>query len=977
MKHLMPFILFLLFIGVLTDSILAQKRPVDYVNPFIGTGGHGHTFPGATVPFGMVQLSPDTRTEGWDAASGYHYSDSTILGVSHTHLNGTGVNDLCDILITPMGFTREQVSKRVHQTKNFASHFQHKNEVAKVGYYKTYLDDLNIQVELTASERVGFHRYRFSDTVKTVAIFINLHHRDITLESTTRSRFNRIDKDNTHTSFLGKRISSSWAKNQHLYYNIEVNAFANGVYSTPSDLSILHGESVWFFDVSKTHELLLKVALSPVSEENAAANMQAEIPHWDFDKTRQEAEDKWSKYLNRIQIEGGTEDQRTIFYTALYHTLIHPSISQDVNGDYRGLDNKVYNSQTFKYHSIFSLWDTYRAAHPLYTILCPEKVPDFINGFIDDFEKAGHLPVWNFSGNETWCMIGNHSIPVIADAYLKGIRGFDAEKALNAMIKTVNRDTFGLKAYREKGYIPADTEGESVSKTLEYAYDDYCIAQIASALKKEDIYRKYIQRSQNWKNIFNPKTGFFQAKINETFLEPFNPREVNIHYTEGNSWQYAFAVQHDIYGLIEILGGCEKFETNLDAFFNAPSETTGRDQVDITGLIGQYAHGNEPSHHIAYLYNYIGKPYKTQRLIRQIMNNFYKIAPDGLIGNEDCGQMSAWFVLSSLGQYPVNPCGIEFEAGVSVFKNIKMQTAKDSFNYDFNKNNTFVYKNGDTILYKEKGFTANWKEPILKFNQPFALDMGEKSFTIAVPFIAKGKKLFRDKQFIELGTAEHESAIFYTTDGSDPRRSGVQYLQPIEISDSKTFKFVTARKFPINLNIHYSKVAIAHFQKIYRTTTIILKNPPAPQYSGNSLDALVDSEIGTAQWQLGGWQGFEGVDIEAIIDLKHETDFNRVVLRCIEDHNAWIFAPTEIQVFISHDGQNFELFSSQTPDFKENTDGTSRMNREGVRIRDLGIKKKGSARYIKLIAKPVNPIPAWHKGAGGKGWIFADEILID
>jgi predicted alpha-1,2-mannosidase len=962
MKYLIPFLL-------LPFSIIAQKRPVDYVNPFIGTGGHGHTFPGATVPFGMVQLSPDTRTEGWDAASGYHYSDSTILGFSHTHLNGTGVNDLCDVLITPS----------VKDIQGGSLTFNHKYENAKAGFYSLDFIDEKFKVELTSTERVGFHRYKFDKTAQTVYLNVLLNARNEIINSNYR-----VLRDDKITGYISQ---NAWAKQRFLAFCIESNSNfetigLSHIIGKKNGAEVVDSSSynkkrfMLKFDVSKTHEILLKVALSPVSEENAAENMQAEIPHWDFDKTHQEAEAKWSKYLNRIQIEGGSEDQRTIFYTALYHTLIHPSVSQDVNGDYRGLDNKVYNSHTFQYHSIFSLWDTYRAAHPLYTILCPEKVPDFINGFLDDFEKSGHLPVWNFPGNETWCMIGNHSIPVIADAYLKGIRGFDAEKALNAMIKTVNRDTFGLKAYREKGYIPADTEGESVSKTLEYAYDDYCIAQMARALNKENIYSEYIKRSQNWKNIFNPKTGFFQAKINETFVEPFNPREVNIHYTEGNAWQYAFAVQHDIFGLMSMHGGYENFHEKLDAFFNAPSETTGRDQVDITGLIGQYAHGNEPSHHIAYLYNYLGyrpdyagKPDKknTGQILEQIMTNFYKNAPDGLIGNEDCGQMSAWFVLSSLGQYPVNPCGIEYVSGFSIFKNIKIQTTKDTFNYDFNKNHTLVYNNGDTTLYTEKGFTAHWKDPFLKF-KPMP-DFYERIFTVAVPFISKGTKLFKNKQFIELNSAEKESAIFYTTDGSDPRKSGIQYNEPIDISDSKTFKFVTARKFSDNLNIHYSKIATAHFKKIQQTKTITLKNPPAPQFFGGATDALVDGEMGTEKWQLGGFQGFEGVDLEAIVDLKKETDFRRVVLRTIEDQNAWIFSPIKIQVFTSHDGQNFELFSSQTPDFKPNT--------EGVRIRDLGIKKKGRARYIKLIAKPLNPIPAWHKGAGGKGWIFADEILID
>ena len=925
MKYSILFCLLLpLSIGVLTDSIFAQKQPVDYVNPFIGTGGHGHTFPGATVPFGMVQLSPDTRTAGWDAAGGYHYSDSTILGFSHTHLNGTGINDFCDILITP------SVSGSFEPLK-----FQHKNEISKAGYYKTILDEDNIAVELTSSERVGFHRYKFDKKVKIAYLNLNLNKRNEILESRIFPK--GVDK------IEGSMVSKNWANARHLSF---VAQFNTDILKIDKNFKYKNSENrnavTLSFDVSKTHELLIKVALSPVSEENAAENMQKEIPHWDFDKTRKEAEAKWSEYLNRIKIKGGSEDQRTIFYTALYHILIHPSVWQDVNGDYRGLDNKVYNSKTFTYHSIFSLWDTYRAANPLYTILCPEKVPDFINGFIDDFEKTGHLPVWNFPGNETWCMIGNHSIPVIADAYLKGIRGFDAEKALNAMIRTVNRDTLGLKQYREKGYIPADTEGESVSKTLEYAYDDYCIAMMAKAMKKDDIYREYIQRSDNWKNLFNPKTGFFQAKINETFVEPFDPREVNFNFTEGNAWQYAFAVQHDIDGLKQMLGGRGKFEAKLDEFFNNESKTTGREQVDITGLIGQYAHGNEPSHHIAYLYNCVGKPEKTQRLVRQIMSNFYKNEPDGLIGNEDCGQMSAWFVMSSMGFYPANPCGDSYEKGDSLFEDFLISSP-----FEFELKNTMLVLSKENIFPKTRlDFYKNKDDEI-----------------IPNPYISKGIKLFREKQFIELACADTLAEIYFTTDGSNPVLSGVKYAQPIEINDSKTLKFEA------RLNGEHSKIATATFKKIIKDRTIILKNQPSPQYSGGAADALVDGEYGNEQWQLGGWQGFEGVDIEALIDLGKEKEFSQLSIRCIEDHNAWIFTPTEIVFYTSDDGINFKEFSRQEPDFKPHT--------EGGHIRILGNKKSGKARYIKVIAKPLNPIPAWHKGAGGKGWIFADEIIID
>ena len=679
--------------------------------------------------------------------------------------------------------------------------------------------------------------------------------------------------------------------------------------------------------------------------------------------------------------------------------MIHPSVWQDVNGDYRGLDNKVHNAKGFAYHSIFSLWDTYRAAHPLYTIVCPEKVSDFVNSFIDDFEKTGHLPMWNFPGNETWCMIGNHAIPVIADAYLKNIKGFDAEKALKAMIATANRDSLGLKQYRENGYIPANTEGESVSKTLEYAYDDYCIAQMAKAMGHDDIYKTFIQRSQNWKNIFNPKTGFFQAKMNETFVEPFEPREVNFHFTEGNAWQYAFAVQHDIEGLIEMLGGKEAFEAKLDAFFNDKSQTTGRDQVDLTGLIGQYAHGNEPSHHIAYLYNYVGKPQKAQRLIRQILTEFYKNAPDGLIGNEDCGQMSAWYVLSSMGFYPVNPCGGRYELGMQVVKNVKMGTTSwnflrpkfsDEMTYDgclldFDiivpisevKIGKKIEKTYGDIGYAtvSNGTSIDFQKDFLdKTHTTISFGGGYKSdslvkakirwdslFSIVpMPYIAKGNKLFKDKQTIALACADKNADIYYSTNGSTP---SLKYTQPIDIQGSITLRFFSKK------DNKQSNEAKAVFKESNYGFNVQLKNPPAPQYSSNSDHLLADGERGSEHWQLGGWQGFEGVDLEAVIDLKEIKSFKRLALSCIQDQNAWIFFPSDIQFFISENGHDFTEIGRLSPEIGQNT--------EGVQMQEFDILSNGKARYVKIVAKPLAPIPAWHKGAGGKGWIFVDEIIVE
>lgn len=946
--------------------LIAQNNNTQFVNPFIGTGGHGHTFPGATVPFGMVQVSPDTRTEGWDAASGYHYDDSTVLGFSHTHLNGTGISDFCDVLVTP------SVSGSLKPLR-----FSHKDEIAKTGYFKTVVYDSlgeKIDVELTSSERVGFHRYRFSKNTKAIYLVINKNLRNKILAPDHLGYDAALGENQIEDSFT----SDAWAKNRHLSYCFDANVPWKEIKQAKAYKYAENKTTVLLFDVSKTHELLIKVALSPVSEKNAIENMAKELPHWNFEKVRQEAEQKWAKYLNRIQIEG-TDEQKTIFYTALYHTMIHPSIWQDVNGDYRGLDNNVHNAKSFAYHSIFSLWDTYRGAHPLYTIVCPEKVSDFVNSFIDDFGKTKHLPMWNFPGSETWCMIGNHAIPVIADAYLKGIKGFDAEKALNAMVATANRDSLGLNAYKKHGYIPADTEGESVSKTLEYAYDDYCIAQMAKAMGKNDIYETFIRRSQNWKNQFNPKTGFFQAKMNETFVEPFEPREVNFHFTEGNAWQYAFAVQHDIEGLIETLGGKAAFEAKLDAFFSADSKTTGRDQADITGLIGQYAHGNEPSHHITYLYNYVGRPDKTQSLVKKILNEFYKNAPDGLIGNEDCGQMSAWYVLSAMGLYPVNPCGWAIKTDPTFFKSVKLDMDYFS-NSVITSMSTFNESVGYSFIDNACEIVHNQTEDKF-YATPFVDFVGKNKeyepanyLIVTQPYVYKGERLFRDSIVVEIHSRGGE--IAYTTDGSDPimywRNKSfpqIRVISPyekIKLKETTTIKFA-AIEDPFNER-KFSKISTATFKKITKDKTIVLKNQPSPQYSGSSNDVLIDGEYGNEHWQLGGWQGFEGVDLEAVVDLKEETSFNRLILNCVEDQNAWIFSPSEILFYGSNDGKEFKLLSSQKPIVKDT---------EGAHIRRLGVDVKGKARYIKVVAKPMNPIPSWHKGAGGKGWIFADEIIVE
>ncbi|MBN2571646.1 MAG: GH92 family glycosyl hydrolase, partial [Ignavibacteriales bacterium] len=602
MKKRIYFILNFLLSGLYCQTENSMNF-TDYVNPFLGTGGHGHTYPGASLPFGMIQLSPDTRLEGWDGCSGYHYSDSVIYGFTHTHLSGTGVLDYGDILLMPTIGKVNFGNGFVSGHKNgYSSKFSHNNERAKPGYYSVILDDYGINVELTVTERAGMHKYIFPKS-DNANIILDLVHRDLVLDSYLEIY--------SSTEIGGYRISKEWAEEQHIYFVIQFSKpFSSYLFE---DQSIIINEVKsnnikcgFIFYTEDKEEILIKIGISSVSIEGARKNLLSEIPDWDFEKIVSEAENKWNDELDKIEIETNNEEDKTIFYTALYHTFLVPNIFCDVDGNYRGRDLKIHQTNNFGNYTVFSLWDTYRAVHPLFTLLQQKRTNDFVKTFISQFEQGGRLPIWELAANETFCMIGYHSIPVIVDAYIKGIRDYDVEKIYEAMIHSAEQIDFGVKFYKKYGYIPASEEAESVSKTLEYAYDDWCLAQLAKRLGKADDYKFYIQRAQYYKNIFDKTTGFMRAKMDARWFSPFDPLEVNYNYTEANSWQYSFYVPQDITGLLNIVGGKENFISKLDEMFTTESKTTGREQADITGLIGQYAHGNEPSHHIAYLYNFVG-----------------------------------------------------------------------------------------------------------------------------------------------------------------------------------------------------------------------------------------------------------------------------------------------------------------------------------------------------------------------------------
>ena len=629
-----------------------------YADPFVGTGDHGHTFPGPSAPFGMVQLSPDTRLKGWDGCSGYHYSDKIIYGFTHTHLSGTGCSDYGDVLLMPT------IGKPEFDNKKYSSPFSHANEKASPGYYSVFLDKPKVKVELAVTKRTGLHKYTFPKSSQS-NIILDLTHRDRAKQGEIN-----ITSDNEITGF---RLSTAWANNQYVYFVIKfskpfkksgiIRAGAMALNAKHDTGALL--KAFVTFETTEGEVIYAKVGISAVSIDGARKNLDAEQPGWDFDKTVSDTKAAWNKELGKIEIESKDKSIMRTFYSALYHCMIPPNLYQDVDGKYRGRDLQIHETKDFNYYTVFSLWDTYRAEHPLLTLIDKKRTSDFVKTFLTQYDQGGLLPVWELSSCETNCMIGYHCVPVITEAYMKGVTDFDTDKALAAMKKSAMEDRNGLDDYKKFGYIKMMDCRENVSRTLEYAYDDWCIAMFAKKLGKIDDYNYFIKRAQNYKNLFDPSTGFMRPK-QESFVSPFDPAEVSHNYTEANAWQYSFYVPQDLNGEIKLMGGKDKLGLMLDSLFNTSSKLKGHKQSDISGMIGQYAHGNEPSHHLIYEYDYVGQPWKGQSMVRRVMNELYADKPAGLSGNEDCGQMSAWYVLSALGIYEVCPGGDQYAIGSPV-----------------------------------------------------------------------------------------------------------------------------------------------------------------------------------------------------------------------------------------------------------------------------------------------------------------------
>ena len=708
----------------------SQQDYASYVNPFIGTGGHGHTYPGAVVPNGMIQPSPDTRIDGWDACSGYYYADSTINGFSHTHVSGTGCCDYGDVLLMPtVGRQEYHPLGKESQRLAYASAFSHEREQAEPGYYSVFLDRYGVQAELTSTQRAAIHRYTFPATDEAGFIL------DLDYSLQRQKNEDMCIEVLSDTEIRGSKKTVYWAFDQYIHFYAKFSK--PFTYTLVTD-SVKMGEGsalqptakvLLNFSTKKGEQVLVKVGVSAVDKDGAQRNVETEIPAWDFDAVRAAARQSWNEYLSKIDIETEDADQRTMFYTALYHTGMQPNLFTDADGRYLGMDLKVHQNQTNEpLYTIFSLWDTFRAYHPLMTIIQPEMNQAFIRSLLQKQREGGIFPMWELAGNYTGTMIGYHATSLIADAYTKGYRDFDVEEAYRACLRAAEYDTTGIhcpalvlphlmpqaKYWKNKiGYVPCDKDNEAVAKALEYAYDDWCISVLAKALGDTVNQQKYEAFAKGYQKYFDPTTRFMRGVDSKgNWREPFNPRSSNHRnddYCEGTAWQWTWFVPHDVEGLVALMGGEEAFISKLDSLFTAESALEGElVSADISGLIGQYAHGNEPSHHITHFYNYVGQPWRTQELVDEVLHTLYANNPDGLSGNEDCGQMSAWYILNAMGFYQVCPGKPVYSIGRPLFHN-------SAIHLDNGKVFTIVVHNNSRVNKYVQKIALNGKE----LNAPF------------------------------------------------------------------------------------------------------------------------------------------------------------------------------------------------------------------------------------------------------------------
>lgn len=816
-------ILSIIMISSCSNQNSSIKDYTSLVDPFIGTGEHGHTYPGAVVPFGMVQLSPDTRGPNWDGSSGYHHSDKTIMGFSHTHMSGTGSPELTDVLFMPtIGKVQMFVGDEANTSTGYRSKFSHNNEEASAGYYKVLLNDYNITAELTATTRSGFHKYTFPESENS-NIIIDLRHREKIVNANIQIVSDSVIAGLTH--------STGWAKDQRVFFYAKFSkpfkkfgiAINDALVNNIAEAEGTNIKAYVTFKTKRDEEILAKVGISAVSVEGAKKNLEAENSGWNFAEIKVRAKEAWNKQLSTIEVDGGIEKQRRIFYTSMYHAALAPNIFMDAGSKFRGVDKKVHQTNGFTNYTVYSLWDVFRTQLPLYTIISPSKMNDWIKTAIEMYRLEGRLPRWEIQGHLSGNMIGNHALPMILDAYNKGIRDYDVELAYEGMKKSMENILY----YNNLGFIPADIEGTggSVAMVMEYAYNDWCVAEMARNLKKENDYLLYQQKAQFYKNMFDSSTGFMRPKNRDyTWDKPFDPAEPSGHYVEGNAFQYSAFVPHDVDGLIDLMGGDEKFVAWLDTLFTHQSNFD-KNVVDAGGLIGQYAHGNEPSHQIAYLYNYVGAAPKTQKYVREILNTLYDDTPEGISGNEDCGQISAWYIMSAMGFYPSLPGEPMYTIGSPIFDKvtINLENGKKFVIRAKNVSEKNVYIQSAKL--NGKSYTKSWfnHQEIINGGE-FVFEMGEKpnydwgtskadrpttkEFVSAVvmPYYKIKENYFFEKATVSLGSETENAKIYYTTDGSEPNEKSPLYTKPIHINKTTEIKFYAQKDGLLTSTIVSAKI---------------------------------------------------------------------------------------------------------------------------------------------------------------------------
>ncbi|MEY2649482.1 MAG: hypothetical protein RL608_156 [Bacteroidota bacterium] len=902
-------------------AVSAQISVAD-IDPFIGTGGHGHTHPSATAPFGMVQIGPDTRREGWDGCSGYHYSDTTVWGFSHTHLSGTGVGDYGDFLFKPWGQAFEDAPVA----------FKKSSESASAGYYGVTLAD-GTRAEFTAAERGGYHRYRFGQGQPAVA-WIDLNYRDRVL----RAKVIQFGE-----TLILQRVSQGWAREQHAYLAIKL----------PQGTRVEVLDSLHVLLKFATSNVEFAVGFSGTGPEGASSNLAATLADApSFDRCAARSRASWQAELDRAQVAGGSATDRRIYATALYHAFSVPNLWSDADGRYRGMDGKIHHDTDHQHYTVFSLWDTYRSAHPLYALVQPERTNDFIESMLDMFDQSGRLPVWELAGNETNCMIGYHSVSVLADAHAKGY-SVDGARMLNAMVATANTPVFGLPAYTTNGYLSIQDESESVSKTLEYSYDDATIAWTAQRLGDLGTAEQFWRRSQGWVSLLDPATGLMRPRDNGDFMARYEPREVNNHFTEANAWQYSFAPVHDLKrwtGLLRAQG--RSLEGQLDALFAAPSATVGRDQADITGLIGQYAHGNEPSHHIAWLYSATPRADKGHKRIREILATMYSDRPDGYQGNEDCGQMSAWYVMSSWGIYPLVPGEARYAVGPMLW---------------------------DRVALRAQGVHTDF---VRAGNGPYFSSLGLPTGQVSRGFLDHSELLRSTR--ISMYHADSPSALMPYENTAHGLTSVVLPAPRIQVPrrfegkttatiDGATQSITTSQKLEAGDGLTQHRSIAATTKKPNAWTARLVQGVPNPQYRPGDA-SLVDGVFGDVDWRKGEWTGVQGEDV--VINLEHPKAISarriEVEVSLLKDIKSWIALPKSVELSL--------VFSNGTVETRQLYFEEALSEQPSAVVRKTsGFTAPKRAKLQSVRVKLVNPgvLPSWHPGAGGETFVFVDELTVN